>query len=95
MAPKREDPIEKIGRMIDEKIKDAFAGRERTETEAKDPWARLEGIVDRAVDKHFKAFADALDEEEAGGSSSSSGGGKRKRGDDDEGDGKILGGLFG
>lgn len=90
MAPKgKEDPIERIGKMIDERISAAFEGRAQTEKEAKDPMARLEGMIDRAVGKHFAAFAQSLEEAESGGETES------KRKPEDEGDGggilKILG----
>ena len=84
----KEDPIEKLGRMIDEKIDAAFAGRDQREKEAKDPWARLEGMIDRAVAKRFDLFAQGLDDE----------GGEDKDDDkddkDDKGGGQIIPGLF-
>lgn len=81
MAPKKEDPIERIGKMIDERISAAFEGRAQSEKEAKDPMARLEGIVDRAVGKHFEQFAKSLEEAEA----STETAGKEKKADDDDG----------
>ena len=57
-----DDPIAKIGEMIDAKINAAFEGRERKETESKDPWARLEGIVDRAIGKRFEDWAKGMEE---------------------------------
>lgn len=91
MADKKKvDPIEKIGQLIDERIKAAFEGRDQSEREAKDPWAKLEGVIKRAVDDRFEMFAKSL-ESEAGKDDDESGGDK---GDKDGGD-KILGGLFG
>jgi hypothetical protein len=87
MAPKKEDPIERIGRMIDEKVSAAFEGREQKDKEAKDPMARLEGMIDRAVGRHFEAFAKSLEEAEAGEAD----GGKVKEKDDDGGILKVLG----
>lgn len=81
MPPKKEDPIERIGKMIDERISAAFDGRAQQDKEAKDPMARLEGMIDRAVGKHFEAFAKSLEEAEAGAET----GGKEKKADDDEG----------
>jgi len=58
----KEDPLDKLANLIDEKIKSAFDDRDRSEKEASDPWARVEGIIDRAVGKHFEAFAKGLEE---------------------------------
>src|SRR5258708_2967122 len=63
----KEDPIQKIGAMIEEKIAAALAGRDRTEAEAKDPWARIEGLIDRTISKHFEEFSNALHEGSAAG----------------------------
>lgn len=97
MAPgagkSKEDPVEKIQRMISESIEAALAGRERKELEAKDPAARLEGIIDRIVGKHFEEFAKGL--EEGMGESSSSGKGKAAKGDEGDGGGDIIRELFG
>jgi hypothetical protein len=49
----REDPVEKIQKMIDDAVERAFENKSRSEREEKDPWARLEGIVSRAVDKRL------------------------------------------
>jgi hypothetical protein len=88
MAPKKEDPIERIGKMIDERISAAFEGRDQSEKEAKDPWARLEGMIDRAVGKRFDLFAQSLE----GGDDEA----KAKEKPEDEGDSgggllKVLG----
>jgi hypothetical protein len=85
----KEDPIAKIGAMIEEKIAAALAGRDRTEAEAKDPWARIEGLIDRTIAKHFEEFAKGLEEGSAGAAES-----RGKKGDDAEDDGKVLG-IFG
>jgi hypothetical protein len=84
----KQDPMEKIAKLIDERLEAAFAGRERKETEAKDPWARLEGMIDRKIGEHFEAFTKAvLEGDESGGGRAKAG-----KGDEgDEGDGKILG----
>lgn len=94
MAPstgKKEDPIEKIGRLIDERISAAFEGRERKEVEAKDPWARLEGIIDRKIGEHFKAFSDGIAD---GGDEGDGKAGKAGKGNKDADDGGPLS-LFG
>jgi hypothetical protein len=83
MAPKgKEDATEKIQAMIGKAIEEALSGRDRKEAEAKDPWARIEGIIDRAVGKHFEEFAKGLAEDDSGG--------KSKDGDD-EGEAPKLG----
>lgn len=87
-TPKKIDPIERIGQMIDEKISQAFEGREQKEKESKDPMARLEGMIDRAVGKHFEAFAKSLEEAEAG---AETGGKTREKDEDDGGILKVLG----
>ena len=77
-AGKREDPMEKLARMMDERIAAAFEGQDRKAKEEKDPWARLEGMIDRAVSKHVAALGEGAGE------------GKRRvgkpKGDDDEGE---------
>ena len=83
------DPLQKIQEMIDNSIQGAFAQRDTQQKESTDPWARLEGIIDRSVAKHFEAFTKGLEE----GMAAEAPEGKGKPGD--EGDGKILGGLFG
>jgi hypothetical protein len=93
MAKTREDPLDKITKLIEDKISEAFESRDRKETESKDPWARLEGVVDRAVTRHFEALNKGLEE----GKSREHGrnGGDEKDGGGDEGDeGGVLG-LFG
>jgi hypothetical protein len=74
-TPKKDDPMEKIQSMIAKSIEEALSGRDRKEAEAKDPWARIEGIIDRAVGKHFEEFAKGLAEGDDSG-------GKSKRGGD-------------
>src|SRR5437016_4388652 len=61
----KQDPLDKLADLIDEKIKSAFEDRDRTQKEASDPWARIEGIVDRAVSKHFEDFGKGLEEGES------------------------------
>lgn len=65
------DPMEKIAELIQAKIDEAFSSRDRKASEEKDPWARLEGMIDRAVSKHFDLFRqgieDAGDGDEKGG----------------------------
>jgi hypothetical protein len=85
----KQDPMEKIAKLIDDRLEAAFAGRERKETEAKDPWARLEGMIDRKIGEHFEAFTKAVLEGDGGDGKTK--GGKGDEGD--EGDGKILGFL--
>jgi hypothetical protein len=58
----KEDPLDKLANLIDAKIKEAFEDRDRSQKEASDPWARVEGIIDRAVGKHFEAFSQGLEE---------------------------------
>lgn len=82
----KEDPIEKLGKMIDEKITQAFESRDRASREEKDPWAKIEGIVDRAVSRHFENFAKGLEEGERR-ERSSGGGGKN---DEDQGEGRDF-----
>lgn len=79
MAGKSQDPLEKLATMIDDRIEKAFAGRDQKQKEEKDPWARLEGMVDRAVAKHFQAFGEGLGDGGAAGE------------DDEEGDRPKLG----
>jgi hypothetical protein len=85
----KEDPTEKIQKMIGEAITKALGDRDQTEKEAKDPWARIEGVIDRTIAKHFQAFAQGLEEGMA-----KEGKPKGGKADDDEGEGGILG-LFG
>jgi len=59
---KREDPMEKLARMMDERIAAAFEGQDRKAKEEKDPWARLEGMIDRAVAKHVAALGEDAEE---------------------------------
>jgi hypothetical protein len=68
MPPARESIEDKLAKLIDSK----FAERDRKAQEEKDPWARLEGMIDRAVTK-------ALDARESKG-------GRRQQQDDDRGD---------
>jgi len=70
-SKQQEDPLEKLGRLIDEKVTAAFETRDRTQREKDDPWARLEGLIDRAVARHFDELARSLEaeEEEDGGGS--------------------------
>jgi hypothetical protein len=81
----KDDAMDKISKMVEERINAAFEGREQKEREEKDPWAKLEGIVDRAVAKHFEALGAGVEEEKA----------KTKKSKSDDGDEKILGGIFG
>jgi hypothetical protein len=46
-----EDPVEKLARMIDEKLKSAFDERDTRDRESKDPWARIEGMIERGIGK--------------------------------------------
>jgi hypothetical protein len=46
-----EDPVEKLARMIDEKLKAAFDERDTRDRESKDPWARIEGMIERGIGK--------------------------------------------
>lgn len=71
---KKEDPMEKIGRLIDERLENAFSSREQKAKESTDPWARLEGIIDRKISEHFDAFTKAA----LGGDGEPAGGGKGK-----------------
>lgn len=66
MAGKQDDPLERIGKLIDDRISAAFNDRDRRAAEEKDPWARLEGMIDRAVSRHFEAFGQGLEEGKAG-----------------------------
>lgn len=63
-AKDKKDPLDKLADLIDEKIKAAFDDRDRSQKEASDPWARIEGIIDRAVGKHFEEFGKGLEEGE-------------------------------
>ena len=92
-APKA-DPLAKLQEMIDSSIERAFASRDSQQAEQSDPWKRLEGVVDRSVSKHFEAFMKGLEEGMANEAPEGGAGGKGGR-EADEGDGKILGGLFG
>jgi len=78
MAAKKEDPIERIQKMIDESISKHFGERDQREAESKDPWKRLEGMIDRSVGKHFEAFASSLDEAEGAESAGGEGSGGSK-----------------
>lgn len=92
MAPparSKEDPIEKIGKLIDDRISAAFANRDQSEREKSDPWARLEGAIDRAVDKRLKAFMEELEGDEG----EETGGKPRVVKNDDEGGEGLLGAL--
>ena len=86
------DPLERLGAMIDEKINAAFNSRDQAAREEKDPWARIEGMIDRAVGKHFAEFRRGLeesDDEPQGGDQGA--GGRRPRGEKpDDGDGGVL-----
>lgn len=82
-APK-EDPAEKIQRMISEGITAAMGERDRTEREAKDPWARIEGMIDRTIAKHFESFAKGLEE------GMDTGGKDKAKPDEGEGEGEDL-----
>lgn len=59
------DPMEKIADLIQAKIDEAFSSRDRKATEDKDPWARIEGMISRAVDgavgRHFEEFAKGIE----------------------------------
>ena len=83
MPPKTEtpDPMERISKMISDQVEAAFKSRDTKAAEEKDPWAKLSGMVQRAVDeavgRHFEELGKGLDEET------------------EEKPGKILGGLFG
>jgi len=91
-APK-EDPAEKIQRMISEGITAAMGERDRTEREAKDPWARIEGMIDRTIAKHFEAFAKGLEEgmDSTGGKDKDKGGDAGGEGEGDD----LITQLFG
>jgi hypothetical protein len=58
----KDDAMDKISKLIEDKINAAFEGKERKEREEKDPWAKMEGLIDRAVAKHFEALNDSGDE---------------------------------
>lgn len=59
----KDDAMDKISKLIEEKIGAAFEGRARAEKEEKDPWAKLEGIVDRSVAKHLEALGKVTEDE--------------------------------
>lgn len=63
MAASKQDPLEKIAQLIDERVKAAFEDRDQRQREEKDPWARIEGIVDRAVGKRLAALIEDEGEE--------------------------------
>lgn len=86
----REDPAEKISRMIREGIEAAMGERERKDTEAKDPWARIEGLIDRTIAKHFNEFAKGLEDGESSG-----GTGKQPKDEGEGGGGDLITELFG
>lgn len=81
---KREDPMEKLARMMDERIAAAFEGQDRKAKEEKDPWARLEGAVSRAVEEAVNRRFDALSEQDKRRA------GKPKGDDDDGEDGETF-----
>lgn len=58
----KDDPLEKLAKMIDERIQAAFEGRDRKAKEESDPWAKLEGIVRRAVDERFADLDAGIEE---------------------------------
>lgn len=49
----KDDPLERLLKTIDERIEAAFSNRDRKSKEESDPWAKLEGIIERAIDKRF------------------------------------------
>lgn len=58
----KDDPLERLLKTIDDRIEAAFANRDRKAKEDSDPWARLEGIIERAVDKRFADLDAGLEE---------------------------------
>ena len=80
----KDDAMDKISKLIEDKINAAFDGREAKDREDKDPWAKLEGIVNRAIDKRLSERDDAAAAKL-----------KPKPDADKGGDDKILGGIFG
>lgn len=84
---KQKDPLERLGDLIDQKISSAFDSRDRAAREKDDPWARIEGIVDRAIAKRLDALLEDEDDDEDAGQT----GGGRRRSSKDAGDEPKLG----
>lgn len=81
----KDDPVAKLAAMVEKQINDAFERRDRSSAEEKDPWKKIEGLIDRAVGKHFDEFRRGLEDPE-----------EDEDKDKGEGGGDILGlGLFG
>src|SRR4029077_8020827 len=80
--PKSDDAMDKISKLIEDRINAAFEGREQKDREEKDPGAKLEGIVNRAIDKRFAELGEEKPKDKPA-----------KK--DEGGDEKILGGIFG
>ena len=80
MAPKKDDPIEKLRGVVREEFENLFKQRERKDLEAKDPWEKLRGIVRDEMAGMFDNFGKSLDAELG------KTGGKEKPEDDDDDD---------
>ena len=81
----KEDPIEKLRNVIRDEIANDRKGRDREEQEKSNPsWGVLRQIVRETV-------GEVLDEREAAAPKRQ----PKAKDDEGEGDGKVLGGLFG
>ena len=88
-----ESALEKLARIVDERVNAAFETRDKRQREDSDPWAKLEGIIDRAVESALdRRLGDLMDEEE---DEEPQRGGRRtgKQRDDDAGPLSLFGGA--
>jgi len=58
----KDDPLERLLKTIDDRIEAAFTSRDQRANEEKDPWAKLAGIIDRAIDKRFAELGEGVEE---------------------------------